>query len=336
MAMAANPPEELSLSRFRFTLSEILVGVAAVAIGLAIWRLPQGNWIDIPVATLSFYFMVSLVRGMAATRRMSSKSVDLPSEQRWGAKILLAIQAGLALTLGFAWIFRYLAANEVLLVPPESIDYMYVHLPTLPRDLTLLTMLAATGIGSWQSASSTKAKPRQNVYAVVAAGLVLIGLIAYWGDRMLIPFLVYIAVSGIEMCQPAKLLPPEMNISTTVRIHRFMTASFAGMALLILNLLLLFGLVQFCAQGAVSLGVTVAPDCGFNCRVWHYVLVSGTRDLAIVTRVSGCNLCSPFIRHRCGRIHGHHRDCDIVVAVACQACGIQSLQQHPIPQIDVS
>lgn len=227
-----------------FSLRQILVAFVAVAIGLAIWRLPKGDWIDVPLATLSFYYALSLFRHAAAAWHLLSDNPDVPCDQRWGGRLQLAAIVGSACLLVATWVIRILAANEVLLQQPHGDPLGYVQLAVLPRDLAVLTMLAATGFSYRRTRPTRAVRTRQSIYAVLVAAAVFVGLTLYEADRTFITFLVYIAVQGIELAQPAKLLPPELNVSNAVRVRHFTLTSLAGLAVLITNLLLIAGLTK--------------------------------------------------------------------------------------------
>ena len=113
---------------------------------------------------------------------------------------------GLACLLIATWIIRILAANELLLRQPEGDPLGYVQLAVLPRDLAVLTMLAAAGMSYRRTRRTRAVRIRQSIYAVLVAAAVMIGLTLYEADTTLITFLVYIAVQGIELAQPAKLV----------------------------------------------------------------------------------------------------------------------------------
>ena len=180
----------------RFSLREILVAVLALAVGLSIWRTPQGDWIDIPLATLSFYFVRSLLQQVVATWRILHDDQSLPREQRWGGRLLLAGLMGLAVILVAAWSIRFLVANEQLSMPPRDNGFNSVRLPLLPRDLAMLAMLAATGLSYRRTETAPPVRTRQTVFAIIALANVPVGLMAYEADRTFIPFLVYLAVNS--------------------------------------------------------------------------------------------------------------------------------------------
>ena len=228
----------------RFSLREILIAVLALAVGLSIWRTPKGDWLDIPLATLSFYFVRSFLQRATATRRLLRDDRSLACEQRWGGRLLLAAMTGLAIILVVAWSVRFLVANEQLSMPPRDNGFNSVRLPLLPRDLAMLAMLAATGLSYRRTETDRAVRTRQTVYVMIAVAVVAGGLMAYEADRTLIPFLVYLSVNGIALYQPPRFMPPELNVSNSVRVHHFSRASFAGLALLLLNLLLITGLAK--------------------------------------------------------------------------------------------
>ena len=203
------------IAMLRFSLREILVAVLALAVGLSIWRTPHGDWIDIPLATLSFYFVRSLLQQAAATWRMLHDDQSLPIEQRRGGRLLLAGLMGLAIILVAAWFIRFQFATEQVLTAFRNVFYDSVQRPLLPRDLAILTMLAATGISHRRT---VRLGPFgcDKLLRGLAAAVVLAGLMAYEADRTFITFLIYLAVTGIELYQPPRLMPPEFNVSNSV------------------------------------------------------------------------------------------------------------------------
>src|SRR5262249_7094666 len=85
---------------------------------------------------------------------------------------------------------------------------------------------------------------RQWVYQGVALLAGLIGLVAYWADRMLVMFLVHLAICGVEVAQPSGAYPPEINVSTKVRADRYLDGTTAALPLVIVNLALTAALVS--------------------------------------------------------------------------------------------
>ena len=266
----------------RFSLREILIAVLALAVGLSIWRTPQGDWIDIPLAALSFYFVRSLLQQAAATWRMLHDDQSLPIEQRWGGRLLLAGLMGLAIILVAAWFIRFQFATEPVLTAYRNVFYDSVQRPLLPRDLAILTMLAATGISHRRTVPARAVRLRQTVYVALAAAVVLAGLMAYEADRTFITFLIYLAVTGIELYQPPRLMPPEFNVSNSVRVHRFTQASFAGLALLMLNLLLIVGLAKWWNQQRWRWVLLLLLAGGLAAETWFsgQIVFRGVRPLS--------------------------------------------------------
>jgi hypothetical protein len=266
----------------RFSLRQIFLVVFALAIGFSIWRLPKGDWVDIPLAALGCYFVLSLCRHAAATRRMLIEQPALSLPQRWGGRILVVELLGAATALVVALVFRYLAAAEILRVVSKNDDFGYIQTQTLPQDLAALAMLVATGLGSWQNLPAKAAPWRQRLYAAVGMGGMLIGIVAYWADRMLIWFLVYLALSGVEAAWPPRLLPPEMNVSSAVRAHRFALGSFTGLSLVIVNLLLIASLVWWWNKPRVRSMLVISLAAGLlgECWVAHWIGVQGLRQLS--------------------------------------------------------
>jgi hypothetical protein len=262
------PPTAQGFRASTFSLRQILVAVVAVAIGLAIWRLPKGDWIDVPLATLSFYYVLSLFRHASAARQLLSKNPDLPRDQRWGGRLQFVILIGFACLLIATWIIRTLAANELLLRQPHGDVLGYVQLAVLPRDLAVLTMLAAAGMSYRRTRPTRAVRIRQSIYAVLVAAAVMIGLTLYEADTTLITFIVYIAVQGIELAQPAKLLPPELNVSNAVRVRQFTLASLAGLAVLVMNLLVIPGLTKLWKWPLQRCALLVLLAIGLSAEIW--------------------------------------------------------------------
>jgi hypothetical protein len=52
----------------QFSMRQILLAVAVCAVAFSIWRLPQGDWIDIPCTILGVYFALSMMRRAFAVR----------------------------------------------------------------------------------------------------------------------------------------------------------------------------------------------------------------------------------------------------------------------------
>jgi hypothetical protein len=183
--------------RLRFSLSDILVALVALSVGFSIWRLPEGEWIDIPLAATSFYFAIGLVHRAIFTQRRLVELPDISTRRHRDAKLFIAALLGLALVLVIAWFCRYFSANKMLFKQPDGDNYMmlsmYVIVPRLPADLAILAMLAAAVLGSGASAKP-KTPFRQKTYSLLAIVLIFLGVILYWADRMVIPLLVYLAV----------------------------------------------------------------------------------------------------------------------------------------------
>ncbi len=269
----------------KFSLRQIFVALVALAMGFTIYRLPQGSWIDIPLSTLGFYFVLSLTRHAAATRRSLIDSADPPREQIWGGRILIVVLAGTAMALVVAWILDLLAAAGMVLITRQGNDvapYSYVELPTLPRDLALLAMLVAIALGSRQSSPAKAIPVRQKIYQAVAVAGALIGIVAYWADRMKIWFLVYIAINGVEAYLPQGSWPPEINVSTALRAQRFMLASAAGLPFVLANLMLVGGLVKWwnMPRRRWVFAISLAAGLAGECSIATWLAVRGVRQLS--------------------------------------------------------
>jgi hypothetical protein len=99
---------------------------------------------------------------------------------------------------------------------------------------------------------------------------------------MLVPFLVYIAICGVEAAQRGQLLPPEMNVNAAVRVHRFALAGFAGLTLAIGNLLLVGGLVKSWARPDWRWASILFLCTGLAAECWiaRWIAVDGLRQLS--------------------------------------------------------
>ena len=60
----------------QFSLGNLFVATAGLAAGFAIWRLPKGNWTDVPIYFLSFYFAASIARRAVDLRRFICASTS--------------------------------------------------------------------------------------------------------------------------------------------------------------------------------------------------------------------------------------------------------------------
>jgi hypothetical protein len=189
---------------------------------------------------------------------------------------------GLAIILVAAWFLRFQFATEQVLTPYRNVFYDSVQRPLLPRDLAILTMLAATGISHRRTVPARAVQWRQTVYVMLAAAVVLAGLMAYEADRTFITFLIYLAVTGVELYQPPRLMPPEFNVSNSVRVHRFTQASFAGLALLMLNLLLIAGLAKWWNQRRWRWVLLMLLAGGLGAETWFssQIVFRGVRPLS--------------------------------------------------------
>ena len=188
-----------------------------------------------------------------------------------------------------AIVFDYLAATESLLTSTEDGWLDYVRLPMLPRHLAVLAMLVAASLDLWQTRPLERTSTRRKVTSVFAAAGTLVALFVYWADRMFIVFLVYLAVSGVEAAQPPQLVPPEMNVSTEIRINRFALAGFAGLPMLLANVLLIGDTRGMVEQVSLPMGIVAwsrrRPGSGVLARDldWHL------RRVAAIATVLRCN-----------------------------------------------
>ena len=266
----------------RFSLRQILLAIVALAIGFSIWRLPKGSWVDVPLAALSFVFVLSLCRHAAATRRLLAAHRDLPTDQRWGGRLLIVELLGTAITLIVAWAFRYLAAAQLSLIDPKDAFLDFVQRSMLPLNLAVLAMLVATGLEPWQSESATLRLVRQKLYGLLAAAGTLVVILAYWADQLKIWFLVYLAISNVEGAWPPSWLPPDIPFSTAVRIHRFTVGSLAGLALVIANVVLIAGIVKCWEKPRLRWTLAIGLAVGLAAQGWvaAWIGVNGLRQLS--------------------------------------------------------
>ncbi len=266
----------------RFSLRQILLAIVGLAIGFSIWRLPKGSWIDVPLATLSFFFVLSLWGHAAATRRLLGAHRDLRREQRWGGTLLIVELLGTAGTLIVAWGFRYLAAAELSLVDPKDAFLDFVRQSTLPLNLAVLGMLVATGLTPWQFESATPRPVREKLYGFLAAAGTLALILAFWTERLLIWFLVYLGIAGVEAAWPPSWLPPDIHFNNTVRIHRFTFGSLAGLPLVIANVVLIAGIVNCWNQSRLRWMLAIVLSFGLAAQSWvaWWIGVKGLRQLS--------------------------------------------------------
>ncbi len=224
----------------KHSLRQLFFVMAMIAVGLAIWRLPDGRWTDIPLGALSVAFAVSLAVSATQMRRVLREQPGLTREQSWGLRILVFGFLGTALSLILALIFCELAASRSPLFPPSDI-VSYFDAQTLPRDLSILSMLVAIGLQPTIGSPQALTRPRKVVESLALVALT-IAIILFWIDRTLLHFLVYIAISGVEVAQQMPLLQLE---NPAVRLHRFSVLSVLGLALAVANLLLTAGIATF-------------------------------------------------------------------------------------------
>jgi hypothetical protein len=271
----------------RFSVRQILLVILALAFGFAIWRLPKGSWIDVPLAALSFFFALSLCRHAAATRRLLAAHCDLPRDQRWGGRLLFAGLLGTAGTLLVAWVFRFLAASESSLVD-RNVDVVGnvfigdVRQSTLPLNLAVLAMLVATGLLPWQFARATRRPLRQKLYGLLAAAGTLVLILAFWAERLLVLFLVYLAISGVEATWPPSWLPPDIHLDSSVRIHYFAVGSLAGLPLLVANVALVAVTVWLWRKPGLRWMLTILLSMGLAAQCWvaWWIGAKGLRQLS--------------------------------------------------------
>ena len=266
----------------RFTLRQIFIAIVALAAGLAITRLANGRWLDVPLAVLSFYFVLSLCRQAAATRRTLIEQADLSREERWGGRVLVAVLLSTAVVLVGAWVGTFLAAAGLFPIAQEDDFLHYKLFPLLPQDLVGLAMLVAIGLGSWQRWQPKATPPRQQVFSALAAGVTLILILVYWADRVLIWFLIYVSISGVEAAQSPKSLPPEMAVSGVLRMQRFALGGIVGLSIVVVNAGLIAALVIWWNRPRprwtllILLAVGLAAECG--CAGW--IAGPGLRQLS--------------------------------------------------------
>lgn len=258
----------------RFSLRQILVAMAVLAVGFSIVRLPGGRWYDVPLLVLSFYFVVSLWREAAATRRRLAARANLPREQLWGGRIFVVALVGTATVLVGSWIYTFLAAGNLVPESWQDDDLVFGWLLTTPEDVTVLSLLAAVGLGTWRLPH--RATPlRQRVFSALAAVAALILLLVAWAEKTLLWFLVYIAVSGVEAAQPSHFLSPELNESTFLRMQRFAAGGVIGLSLAVANVLLIAALVAWWRKARLRLPLLVLLTAGLAAEGAAAVWIGG-------------------------------------------------------------
>ena len=257
----------------QFSLGNIFVAIAGLAAGLAIWRLPKGDWTDVPIFILSLYFAASLGRAAVRTGRFIAHPA-LSQGQRWGECFKAIGMLGLATLLFGCWGLRYLAADGLILNPPDRMGIDYVIREKLPNDLAVLTMLAAMGVsGGFERRAATVLR-RQYFNSSIAVVAIAIVVVAYWIDRMLIPYLIYLAVSGIARSQPARLLPPDRNIRDAVWNQQFAVVTSIAALVVVLNLVIIWAIVRGWNQrrrrSSLQLLFALSLAAQVGCVAWIY------------------------------------------------------------------
>jgi hypothetical protein len=264
---AAYSIAEPSVGSRQFTLRDVLVAVAVCAVALSIWRLPGGDWFDIPCSMLSGYFAISLAGHAVAVLQARTSSEN--HSQRAGATAYAIILSTIALILVAGLLLRSLAAAGVILTAKRDPMIDFVTLPTLPRGLQILALVAALGIGS-----PSVARPdsrRERLYVAIAVCGALVCLIRF----LFAPFLVYLAVSGVELAERPRLLSPEQNLSTQIRLHDFVFNSLVGFGVVALNLAAFAGLAKNWRRPAIRFGLLALLTLGLAAEVFLAWQISG-------------------------------------------------------------
>jgi hypothetical protein len=230
----------------QFSMRQIFIAVAVCAVAFSIWRLPHGDWIDIPCTILGFFFALSVARRAVAVRKMLRSDIEVTESQREGGRIYVVGLVALSAALLFAIVLRGLAAAGLIFVVTDHWPAVfYVDFNKLPRNLIVLSLLIALGLRPNRLLQSHQLPARQKMYIATAVACVLLVSVYVGTERMFVPYLVYLAVSGVEMYQSPRLLLPVQNVSTVKRMDSFLIGSGAAFIFMAINLLLIAALANF-------------------------------------------------------------------------------------------
>jgi hypothetical protein len=258
----------------QFSLLRIFVATAGLAAGFAIWRLPKGNWTDVLIYAVGFYYAASFAQKAVAVDRYVVSHPTIPREERYGMRFTALGMLGVAVLLLGCWCLRYLAADELILKPPDRTFIEYVAHETLPNDLAVLTMLVAASFTLRSAANPKVTRWWKRAFGVAAVLGGALAALVYWDDRLLVTYLVYLAITGIIRAQPARLLPPERNVPDSVWANQFAIASLIGACVVATNVLLLWAIARYWNRPRVRwplLGfLTLSVGAQGTFSVWLY------------------------------------------------------------------
>jgi hypothetical protein len=225
-----------------FSLRQVLLTVVAIAAGCAIARLPQGRWLDVPLAALSCFLIVSLTRDAEQLLRMTSGPHVSFAEARWGSRMFASSLLATAATLLLALALRFAAAAQLLFQTTEDDFDLFFDRHLLPSSLAMLAILTAVLLGQWRRCAMRVVPRRQRLFDVAAIVCLPVVIIAHWWDNLLIWVLVYYALWGVDVGATYVNMPAP-HIDSMRGAAAFALGSYAGLPLIAMHLILLGGLV---------------------------------------------------------------------------------------------
>jgi hypothetical protein len=191
----------------RFTLGGLMTVVLAVAIGLAVARLPDARWADGLLAGATSLIVLGLVNQAHDLFRSFFRHPSLTSAQRWGWRLAAAWRIGIATLLASHFLFASFDRVGVL----DFLDHSVFGGDDAPLDnwegsrirelrgaLFFLCLLIAIASGLPQPRAGKRRWSRTGLSALSCLAAALLSVL-FWSDQTIVMCLVNHTIFGIEI-----------------------------------------------------------------------------------------------------------------------------------------
>ncbi len=270
--------------RFQFSVGDLLILTAAVAIGLTVARTIDRAWAwnEALLATVSTLFVFGLSAQVRDLCRAFHGRDDLTSDERWGWRLACAWRVAVAMILIGYYVVEMVMAR--LGAPSDEFGnfflYSYADIREVIRDVALLITLLSIG---WLK----KCPVRRTWMSSMVDLLTIVGVLLFGAyialDASLVAGLVHIACAGIEAAEPLRFNRGVIGIAANEYVRWLSYAWSVAVIVSAVNIVLVERLAQRRLRSRWARRAAIAILLAGVASTWTYIVWFynvGLRDMA--------------------------------------------------------
>ncbi|MEN6407649.1 MAG: hypothetical protein ABFC77_14410 [Thermoguttaceae bacterium] len=217
------------------SVHDALVLATCVVFGV-FWGIIERGWYNGAIAAISVGVILGLVAQIGDLRRGFVGQIALTSEERWGWRFAIAWRV-VVVCLMVAYFFIRLLVPWKVLAFNTGRDIVLPGIAEIHDAVLLTAMIVAVGSSL---CFVTRAERRWWSWPgeLLACVLACVLLAVTVRDQLLVPALVHITIAGIEMSQPLQFSSESLAVYDTGRLVHFFDVTTAGVASVLVSLVL--------------------------------------------------------------------------------------------------